>query len=160
MDSWQAIPTVEPPRGMYPSRLDQNGRIKLPVGFQRYIGSIREKPLFVTSLDRRVAQIYPMATWRQNEAFFESYREDPEAAEKVAFNANDLGAEAEMDSQGRISFSPELRQALGIENQPVKIFAYKGRIEVLSEAVYEERKAAAAEGAPQAVRKLEGAGLK
>lgn len=160
MDPWQGIPTVEPPRGMYPSRLDDKGRIKLPVGFQHYLGSLREKTLFVTSLDRRIAQIYPMATWRLNEDFFENYKEDPDAARKVAFNANDLGSEAEMDSQGRIVFSPELRRELGIENQPVKIFAHRGRIEVLSEKIYEERKQEASLGAPENVTKLEAAGLK
>jgi len=150
---------VEPPRGMYPGRLDDKGRLKLPAHFQQYFAALREKKLFVTSLDRRIAQIYPIPVWRQNEKFFESYREDPVAARKVAFNAADLGAEAEMDSQGRILFSSDLRRELGIENQPVRLFAYRGRIEVLSEKLYEERKREAAQTAAEDVTKLEAAGL-
>lgn len=144
---------------MYPARLDDKGRLKLPTAFQQFFAALREKRLFVTSLDRHTAQVYPMPAWRQNEKFFEGYREDPKIARNVAFNAADLGSEAEMDGQGRILFSPELRRELGIENQPVRLFAYRGRIEVLSEKVYEERKRQAAETAADDVSKLEAAGL-
>ncbi len=150
---------VEPPRGMYPGRLDEKGRLKLPTSFQQYFMALRDKKLFVTSLDRRTAQIYPMEGWRQTEKFFESYREDPRAARNIAFNAADLGSEAEMDNQGRILFSPELRRELGIENQPVHLYAYRGRIDVLSESIYEERRKEAATTAADDLTKLEAAGL-
>ena len=144
---------------MYPSRLDDKGRMKLPANFQQYFSGLPEKKLFVTSLNRRIAQIYPMSVWRQNEKFFESYRDDPQIAQNVAFNAADLGAEAEMDNQGRILFPPELRRELGIENAPVKLFAYKGRIEVLSEKIYAARRQAAGATPEEDVHKLERAGL-
>ncbi len=150
----------EPPRGMHPGKLDDKGRIKLGVQFQEYLSSLPEKKLFVTSLNRRTVQIYPMDVWRRNEKFFENYTGDPEVAERIAFNAADLGGEAEMDSQGRIVFPPELRRELGIENQPVRVFAFKERIEVLSEKIYEERKREAAVAAAENMRKLEAAGLK
>src|SRR5579864_2322156 len=105
---------VEPPRGMYDCRLDDKGRLKLPAQFQHFINSLTEKSLFVTSLDRRIAQIYPIAVWRENEKFFETYKDDPRLARGVAFNAADLGSEVEMDAQGRVLFSPELRRELGI----------------------------------------------
>lgn len=150
---------VEPPRGMYPGRLDDKGRMKVPVDFQQFLSALREKKLFVTSLDRRIAQIYPIAVWRENEKFFETYRDDPRIARNVAFNAADLGAESEMDNQGRILFPPELRRELGIENQPVRLYAYRGRIEVLSEKIYEERKREASQMASEDLAKLEAAGL-
>jgi MraZ protein len=144
---------------MYPSRLDDKGRMKMPASFQQYFAALPEKTLFVTSLDRRIAQIYPMEVWRQNEKFFETYREKPALAKRIAFNANDLGAEAEMDSQGRITLPPELRKELGLENQTVRLFAYKGRIEILSERLYEERKREAMAMEPEDVETLEAAGL-
>ena len=166
MDEPQEMPpaveepsAVEPPRGMCPGKLDDKGRIKVGVQFQQYLTSLREKKLFVTSLNRRTAQIYPIRTWRRNERFFETYKGDPKAVATVAFNAADLGAEAEMDSQGRIVFSPELRRALEIENQPVRIFPYRGRIDVLSEKINEERKCEASGGAYESALTLEGAGL-
>jgi len=145
---------------MYPARLDEKGRVKVPAAFQQFFGNLAERKLFVTSLDRRIAQIYPMSVWRQNEKFFEEYREEPDVAEKVAFNAADLGSETEMDGQGRILFSPELRRELGLENSAVRLHAYKGRIEVLSETIYEARKQAASQTASEDVKRLEKAGLK
>src|SRR5688572_14991885 len=114
---------VEPPRGMFPGRLDEKGRLKLPAAFQQYFNALREKQFFVTSLDRRIVRIYPMDAWRRNEDFFESFRDDPKTAKRVAFNAADLGAEADMDNQGRITIHPELRRELGMENAPVRLFA-------------------------------------
>ena len=145
---------------MFPGRLDDKGRLKLPVLFQQYLSAMPEKKLFVTSLDRRIARIYPMSVWRENEKFFESFRDNPRASQDAAFNAADLGADAEMDSQGRILFPTELRRELGIENQAVRLFAYKGRIEVLSEAIYAQRKKRASESPEQNVEILEQAGLK
>lgn len=159
MESEQESLMVEPPRGMYPARLDDKGRLKLPATFQQFFAALREKKLFVTSLDRHIGQIYPMSVWRRNEKFFESYREDPRTARNIAFNAADLGAEAEMDAQGRILFSLELRRELGLENQAVRLFAYRGRIEVLSEAIYQQRKQEASQIAADEVAKLEAAGL-
>jgi DNA-binding transcriptional regulator/RsmH inhibitor MraZ len=157
----QVALSIEPPRGMYPGRLDDRGRVKLPVPFQQYFTAVgtREKTLFVTSLDRRIAQIYPLEIWRQNEKFFASCREQAGIIRKVAFNANDLGVETEMDSQGRITFPPELRQALQIENSPVRMVAVNGRIEVMSEAIYEERKRLAAEVTDADMESLIAAGL-
>src|SRR5271165_3066042 len=100
---------------MYPARLDDKGRLKLPATFQQFFNSLGERKLFVTSVNRRIAQIYPMAVWKENEKFFESFRANPAAARRIAFNANDLGAEAEMDAQGRITFNPELRRELNLE---------------------------------------------
>jgi MraZ protein len=151
---------IEAPRGMYPGRMDDRGRIKLAAAFKEYLEQFEEKKLFVTSLDRRIAQIYPIHSWRETEKFLENFSEDPSAAENLAFNAADLGAETEMDSQGRVLFSPELRRELGLEDQPVHLYAFGGHIEVLNERLYEERKRAAT-ASPVADRaKLRQAGMK
>jgi MraZ protein len=154
----QSKPTAKAPRGMYPGKLDEKGRVKVPAAFQPYLTA---KRLFVTSLDRRIAAIYPMELWEQNEKFFEGYREDPELAEMAWFNASDLGSEAEMDSQGRITFSAELRRALKIENAQVKLLGMNnGRIDVLTEEEYEARLRASLERFGKAEKhKLEAAGL-
>jgi DNA-binding transcriptional regulator/RsmH inhibitor MraZ len=131
----------------------------MPAAFQQYISALSEKKLFVTSLDRRIAQIYPMEVWRANEKFFENYREEPAKAKKVHFNAQDLGAEVEMDAQGRITFPPELRRELILEDQTIRLYAYRGRIEVLSERLYEERKREGIATEPKDVETLETAGL-
>jgi MraZ protein len=156
---FQELLMVEPPRGMYPARLDDKGRLKLPADFQQFFHALREKKLFVTTMNERAAQIYPMAVWRQNEKFFDTYRDDVKTARKLAFRVMDLGAEAEMDLQGRIQFPPELRRSLGIENQPVRVYAHRGRIEVLSEPAYQQLKQESAQITDDDLSKLEAAGL-
>ena len=152
-------PQNEPPNGMYPARVDDKGRLKLPVGFQEYFAGLPEKKLFVTSLDRRIGQIYPIANWREAKKFLYGQTENSKPARRIAFNAQDLGADSEMDNQGRVLLPPEMRRELGIENQSVRLFHYKGRIEILSETIYQERKREAAGSAEADLETLEGAGL-
>jgi MraZ protein len=152
-------PQNEPPNGMYPARVDDKGRLKVPVGFQEYFAGLPEKKLFVTSLDRRIGQIYPIANWREAKKFLYGQKENSQAARRIAFNAQDLGADSEMDNQGRVLLPPEMRRELGIENQSVRLFHYKGRIEILSETIYQERKREAAGSAEADLETLEGAGL-
>ena len=77
---------------MYPSRMDDRGRVKLPVALKEYLEKFEDKRLFVTSLDRRIAQVYPIVLWKQTKKFLENFSEDPEVAENLAFNAADLGS--------------------------------------------------------------------
>lgn len=143
---------------MYPARLDDKGRLKLPVGFQQYFAG---KKLFVTSLDRRMGCIYISSDWRESKKFLDDYKgPDSKAAARLAFNAQDLGADAEMDSQGRVLVPPEMRRELGIENQSVRLYASKGHIQILSEPMYEERKKQAVALAEGDLDTLEGAGLR
>jgi len=145
---------------MYDCRLDEKGRLKLPAQFQHFINSLTEKGLFVTSLDRRIAQIYPIEVWRENEKFFENFRDNPQVAQDVAFNANDLGADADMDTQGRVLFNTALREQLDLVNQPLHMYTYRGHIKVLTHALYEERRQRASKSASENVELLERAGLK
>jgi transcriptional regulator MraZ len=159
-DTIRETKPIEPPRGMHPCRLDEKGRLKLPAEFQHFLNALPEKKLFVTSLDRRIAQIYPISVWRENEFFFENYRDNPQAAQDVAFTANDLGADAEMDSQGRVLFNTSLRKELDLQNQELHLYAYRGHIKVLTEALYQERRQRSSKAAPENVDVLERAGLK
>jgi MraZ protein len=151
---------VEPPRGMYPARLDEKGRLKLPVEFQKYLAGLPEKKLFVTSTDRHMATVYPIAIWRDNENLFANHRDNPKVVKRVWFTAQELGSEAEMDGQGRVQFSPELRRELRIENQPVKVLVVNGAIQVMSEEMYHAQRAEAAQSPEDDVEILQRAGLK
>jgi MraZ protein len=145
---------------MYPGRLDDKGRLKLPAPFIEYFKGLPEKKLFVTSLDGRIAQIYPIEVWRENEKFFETYRDHPQVAQDVAFNAALWGSDAEMDNQGRVLFNTELRRDLDLENQGVHVYSYKGRVQILSEAIFQERRQRSSKAATENVDILERAGLR
>lgn len=155
----QVLPPQDPPLGIYPARVDDRGRLKLPVPFQQYLNSLPEKRLFATSLDRRIARIYPVSVWRETENKMSAARnEEAQRARRVKFTAKELGSDSEMDSQGRVLLSPELRRALGIENQNVHILAEGGRIDVLTQAIFEQRQRESIEH-PEDMEALEEAGL-
>src|SRR5258706_3841413 len=111
------------PRGMYSGRLDEKGRFKLPADFHNHFRALQEAKVFVTSLDRKTVVVYPLYKWREVEGFLDNYHEDPQAALNVAVVAAELRSEAEPDAQVRILFSQELRKALGVADQPVKLRA-------------------------------------
>ena len=150
---------VEAPRGRFPARVDEKGRLKLPVEVQKYLQGMGTK-VFVTTLDMKEARIYPIAVWQENEALLREASEDPEAQEAIAFIANDFGADAEMDAQGRVIIHTDLRRMLQIENAAVHLECQRGRISVYSEAVYQEKRAAAMQNLPEKLRVLQAKGLR
>jgi MraZ protein len=136
----QATP-VEPPRGFFSAHVDDKGRLKLPVDLQQYLTAIGDDKLFVTSTDDRIARIYPISVWKGNEKVLEALAtEDPEAAEALSFVTNDYGAEAKVDPQGRVTLPTDLRRALAMESQEVRLDWSQGAINVYSKAEYEARK--------------------
>jgi MraZ protein len=131
---------VEHPRGIYPARVDDKGRLKLPADFHRYLTEIGATKVFVTSFDERIGRIYPIPVWKQVEALLNSAGEGADEAEDLLFTANDLGGDAELDPQGRLLVPAPLRKVMKAENQPVWLEHQKGHIKVFGAEVYEERK--------------------
>jgi MraZ protein len=132
---------VEPPRGFFSAHVDDKGRLKLPVDVLQYLVALGDERFFVTSVDGRTARIYPISVWKGNEKVLEALAmEDPDAADALAFMANDYGAEAKVDPQGRVTLSTDLRRALALENQEVRLDCSQGAINVYSKAEYEARK--------------------
>jgi MraZ protein len=132
---------VEPPRGFFSAHVDDKGRLKLPVDLQTYLSATGDSGLFVTSVDGRTARIYPISVWKGNEKVLEALAlEDPDAADALSFVANDYGADAKVDPQGRVTLPTDLRRALVLENQEVRLDWSQGAINVYSKAEYEARK--------------------
>ncbi len=69
------------------ARIDDKGRLKLSAGYLHYFEALPEQDVFVTSLDRSIAEIFPVAKWRLMEAFFEPNEADPEIYLAVRKNA-------------------------------------------------------------------------
>lgn len=130
---------VEPPRGIHDARVDEKGRLKLPGNFQDFLNGLGEKKVFITSLDSRTARIYPTSVWKENEKLLAESTDDPESAEDIAFMANELGDDSELDAQGRVLINTKLRRLLSLESQPVWLECYQGGINIYNKEVYEER---------------------
>lgn len=151
---------VEPPRGIYPARVDEKGRLKLPVNFQAFLNASGEQKVYITSLDYTIARIYPLPLWKANEEILNGSTEDSETAEDIAFVANVLGADSELDNQGRVLLPTNLRRDLELESQPVWLECFQGGINIYSEKVYQARVVRSRENLSEKVKAFRKKGLK
>jgi len=158
IDSAPNVP--EMPRGRFPGRLDDKARLKVPTAFAQFFNSLPERKLFLTSLDRITASLYPIAEWRVNEKFFDNYHADPDAAALILFNAQDLGGDVEMDSQNRITVHPDLRRELKLENTELHLIPVKGHVDILTDEQYQEMRRKSAASTTDALRSMKTAGLR
>ena len=72
--------------------------------------------------------------------------------------AQALGAEADLDGQGRITLPADLRRRLNLEDQELRLFMYRGAVQIQSKAVFEASDMDAASDT-ESLPKLERAGL-
>ena len=55
-------------RGNHPTRVDEKGRLKLPAEFKRRVDELYGPQFYITSMDGKRAQVYPLKEWEQIEA--------------------------------------------------------------------------------------------
>ena len=151
---------MEPPHSIAQARVDPKGRLKLPSDFLEYLKKLGVDRVFITSLDREVARIYPISVWKANENFFANAGEQAELAEDVAYIAKVFGGDSEIDAQGRVLLPAALRRELALESQTVYLDCYNGRINVAGKAVHEARYHRAMANLGEKVKTLEKKGLK
>lgn len=141
MDLNGPIPTVLParqPLGLFTVSVDSNGRLKLPVKIREFLEKFPDKTFFCTSLDERMGLIYPLPVWDNHQQFLDS-AEDRVRARRVKFLAQDLGAEIDVDPNGRMTLPPRLRNRLKITGaQEVRMMVDRGVVQILTQAVYDE----------------------
>jgi MraZ protein len=126
---------VYAPRGIFPARVDDKGRLKLPAGFKAYLDQLGEKDVFVTSFDGRIARIYTNSIWAETERYLSQAGEDHQRRKRLYHLAMHYGADSRLDDQGRILINSDLRREMAVESQPVKVMFFNGVIQVWSEAV-------------------------
>ena len=54
-------------RGNHPTRVDEKGLLKIPAEFKRVIDEKYGAQFYITSLDGRIAQVYPFEEWQRIE---------------------------------------------------------------------------------------------
>lgn len=98
-------------RGNHQARVDEKGRLKLPADFKRRLDEEYGPRFFITSLDGKRVQIYPMREWEKIEAQMATLSQfDPDRA-RFFDVTNYYGQEVEMDAQGRVLLPQLVREA-------------------------------------------------
>ena len=127
---------IEFPRSTASARTDDKGRIKLAAEYLHYFEALPEQDVFVTSFDRSIAEIIPIAKWRLMEDYFEEHESDQQIY-LASKNATRMGAMSKVDGQGRVNIHAELRRALNLDGQELHIEPYRrSRIQIVPETVF------------------------
>ena len=115
-------------RGNHPTRVDEKGRLKVPAEFRRVIDEKYSQQFYITSLDGKVAQIYPFEEWERIEQKLASLSTFNPTKKKFLSRVNYWGQQVEMDGQGRLLIPQLLRESAAI----------KGEVAVLGNLTYLE----------------------
>ncbi|HUK86861.1 MAG TPA: hypothetical protein VLT85_04290 [Terriglobales bacterium] len=119
-------------RGNYPTRVDEKGRLKVPAEFKRLIDEKYGAQFYITSLDGKVALIYPFEEWQRIEERLARLSNFNPTKKKFLTRTNYYGQMVEMDAQGRLLIPALLRQVAQIRGE-VAVMGYQVYLEVRSE---------------------------
>ncbi len=104
-------------RGNHPTRIDEKGRLKVPAEFKRVVDEKYGLKFYITSLDGKVAQLYPFEEWERIEQKLASLSTFNPTKKKFLSRVNFYGQEVEMDGQGRLLIPQLLRQSADIKGE-------------------------------------------
>jgi len=118
-------------RGNHPTRVDEKGRLKVPADFKRVIDEKYGAQFYITSVDGKVAQIYPFEEWERIEQKLASLSNFNPTKKKFLTRTNYYGQLVEMDGQGRLLVPQLLRESAQLKGE-VAVMGYLNRLEVQS----------------------------
>jgi len=104
-------------RGNHPTRVDEKGRLKVPAEFKRVIDEKYNQQFYITSLDGKVAEIYPFEEWERIEQKLAGLSNYNPTKKKFLDRVNYWGQQVEMDGQGRLLIPQLLRDAAEIKGE-------------------------------------------
>ena len=122
-------------RGNHPTRVDEKGRLKVPAEFKRVIDEKYGAQFYITSLDGKVAQVYPFEEWERIEQKLSGLSTFNPAKKKFLSRTGYWGQQVEMDGQGRLLMPQLLRDAAQIKGE-VAVIGFQSYLEVRNLEAY------------------------
>ncbi len=116
-------------RGNHPTRIDEKGRLKVPAEFKRLIDEKYGDKFYITSVDGKVAQVYPMEEWERLEEKLSRLSNFNPTKRKFLDRANYYGQAVEMDNQGRVLMPALLRDAAQLKAE-VAVLGHLNHLQV------------------------------
>jgi transcriptional regulator MraZ len=104
-------------RGNHPTRVDEKGRLKVPAEFKRLIDEKYGAQFYITSLDGKVAQVYPFEEWQRIEEKLARLSNFNPTKKKFLNRTNYYGQLVEIDGQGRLLIPALLRESAEIRGE-------------------------------------------
>lgn len=104
-------------RGNYPARIDEKGRLKIPVPFKQELEENYGDTFYITSHDGLYARIYPFEEWTRLEEKLARNASFNQTRRKFLDRANYYGQTVQWDKQGRVLIPAVLREAAGMKGE-------------------------------------------
>jgi MraZ protein len=125
-------------RGNHPTRVDEKGRLKLPAEFKRRMDELYGPQFYITSMDGKRAQIYPLKEWEKIEASLAGMSPFDPARKKFLDVTNFYGQMVEMDAQGRVLIPQKLRETAKVTGD-VNVLGVQTILEVVTQETLESQ---------------------
>ncbi len=125
-------------RGNHPTRVDEKGRLKVPAEFKRVVDEKYGQQFYITSLDGKVAQVYPFEEWERIEQKLAGLSTFDPTKKKFLSKVNYWGQVVEMDGQGRLLMPQLLRESAQIKGE-VSVTGYQTYLEVRNMESYRKQ---------------------
>ena len=123
-------------RGNHPTRVDEKGRLKLPAEFKRRVDELYGPQFYITSMDGKRAQVYPLKEWEQIEASLARMSPMDPVRKKFLDVTNFYGQMAEMDAQGRVLIPQKLRELAKVTGE-VNVLGSQTLLEVVNAELFD-----------------------
>ncbi len=107
--------------GHAPAKVDEKGRLKIPVNFRKIIEEKYGVDCFITSMDGERAVVYPLPVWFDFQGRLAKVPSTSMAKAKLLERVNYFGQAATIDAQGRVLVPAVLRNVAGIAEGVVVI---------------------------------------
>jgi len=104
-------------KGRYITKPDKSGRIRLPAGLRKSIEEKYGREVFITSLDGKSVQIFPLPEWKKMTSIKDERALDNPVIRTFALRINRLGVKREIDRWGRILIHKELRDRINFNGK-------------------------------------------
>ena len=96
-------------RGNSPTKVDEKGRLKIPVSFLEELKEFGNQ-FYITSTTGESARIYPMKVWSEIEDKLAKLPSSSQAKRKFLLRTSYYGQVVELDGQGRVLLPSVLRE--------------------------------------------------
>ncbi len=123
-------------RGNHPAKIDEKGRLKLPSAFKQLVDAANVTQFYVTSVDGKCAEVWPLPEWEKREAALAESSDMDDSVKKYLNLTSYYGQQVEMDNQARILLPQILRSSARLDAE-VTVFGMRVYLEVHNREQFE-----------------------
>jgi MraZ protein len=124
-------------RGNLPAKIEDSGRLKLPVPFKELLDAANVTELYVTSEDGERAQIWPLGEWKKIEEKLARHSAVNEEVKTYLDWTSFYGHQVKIDAQGRIVLQQLLRTDAKLEGD-LSVMGRINHLEVVNSSLFKQ----------------------